>query len=216
MPNLRDMRRILTAAVMSVLLLPGPSSAQPIAVKKQQIAFAFWLVPTGTKGHFVGYYALALLDEPGGGEFAWDVASVGKGRCNRTRTENSVKTSCTYRAGAVGKASESFTMDPLLRTAELRLESKNEKHHVAWTGDQDLTTYGAAEGCMSDEDDEPREGRGGGLARFAKASGRILGDHVVAKGGFSAMMMSGAMVTECTQARALAGLKPGQSLRITL
>ena len=201
-------------AVIGLLLIPSPSGAQSAGVKKQQSADAIWLVPTENRGHFIGYYAAAHLDELSEGEFSYDSASVGKGHCTRKRMKNGVSTSCFFRAWAGGKASDTFTMDPLLRTAELRLEGKKATHHVTWTGD-DLGTYGASEGCMNEDDEEPREGHGGGLFRLAKATGHVFKEHVVTKGEFSAYLMSGAMVTQCTEARALAGLRPGETLRIT-
>lgn len=126
-----------------------------------------------------------------------------------------ISTSCWFRGSASGKASESFTMDPLLLTAELVLEHKGQTHRVEWTGG-DFGIYSAAEGCMSSDDDEPREGQGGGFFRFATAAGHIFGEHLITKGHYSAMLMTGAMVTECARSDSLSALRPGERLRITL
>lgn len=215
MANLYFMRSLVALLVLGSLLAPMQSSAAPIGVKREQSADAFWMVPTETRNHFIGYYAAAHLDEPGGGEFSWDAASVGKGRCVRERTKHGSSTSCWFRSWATGKASESFSMDPLMQSAELELHKKGETFHVMWSG-EDFGFYQSQEGCMGADDEEPREGFGGGLIRFATAQGHVFGEHLVSKGTFGAMMLSGAMVTECTRARALAGLQPGERLHVTL
>jgi hypothetical protein len=125
------------------------------------------------------------------------------------------RSSCVSRAWASGKASESFTMDPLLSSAELDLTAKGKRYQVKWTGNEGFGMYQGFEACMSQDDEEPREGQGGGLVRSAEATGHIFGQHLVTK-RFGAVLMSGAMVTECTQSRELAGLQPGQSIRIIL
>jgi hypothetical protein len=213
--NLLSMKGIVFLVVIGLVLIVGPVAAQPLAVERNQMADAIWMVPTATQGHFIGYYAAVHLDEPNRGEYSFDSASIGKGRCERTRKKNSVMTSCFFTAWVGGKASESFTMDPLMQSAALELKAKGKTHRVTWAGGDELGFYQASEGCMSEDDEEPREGHGGGLLRLAKATGHIFGEHLVTKGPFSAWLMSGAMVTECTGAQELAGLEPGQSIRIT-
>jgi hypothetical protein len=210
------MRPIAIVVVLLALLAPASTGAAPLAVKRQQEGDAIWLVATGVKNHFTGYYASAHLDEPdGGGDFSWDSASIGKGRCVREKDKFGTSTSCTFTGWAQGTASENFTMDPLMEEAELKLDRKGETFRVRWTGN-DLAFYEAGEGCMSSDDEEPREGHGGGLLRFAKAEGDIYGEHVISKGTFGAMLSSGAMVTQCTRFDALSRLGPGEKIRVTL
>jgi len=203
------------AVVLLALLAPAPTGAAPLAVKRQQGADAIWLVATGVKNHFTGYYASAHLDEPDGdGDFSWDSASIGKGRCVREKDKFGTSTSCTFTGWAQGTASDNFTMDPVMEEAELELKRKGETFRVHWTGN-DWGLYQAGEGCISSDDEEPREGHGGGLLRIARAKGDIFGEHVVSKGTFGAMLMSGAMVTQCTRFDALSNLGPGETVRIT-
>lgn len=204
------MRKLGGLILAIALAIPVPSGAAPI-VKRQQHADAIWLVPTGEKGRFIGYYADAWLDEPNGGMFSWDMASIGKGRCTRRRTKNMVSTSCTFTAFASGKASEHFTMDPLLQTASLELEHKGETYSVVWEGG-DAGFYSASEGCAQ-EGEEPKSGEGGGILRWATAEAHAFGEHLATKGRYAAMLRSGAMVTECSLG--LADLRPGETRSVT-
>lgn len=197
------------------LLLPTQSIAAPLGIKRQQQADATWLIPTNVKNHFIAYYAAAWLDELGEGEFSWDIASIGKGRCVRKVAKRFTSMTCTFTGWASGKASETFTMDPAMQQADLTLERKGRTLHVGWTGEEP-GFYESAEGCMSSDDDDPREGHGGGLFRSATATGDLFGKHLVSGGPFGAMLMSGAMVTECSAGRALSGLQPGQTMRVSL
>ena len=202
--------------VLTCLALPASTNAAP-GLKRQQSADAFWMVPTETKGRFIGYYASARLDEPQDGKFSFDDASIGKGRCTVKKTKDFTSTSCTYLGGAYGKASEALTMDPLLQAAELVLEHKGKTHRAVWEGGEP-GLYQSFEGCSSmNEDGEQQEGdgQGGGLLRFAVATGDVFGQKLVTEDDFDAMLMSGAMVTECTRLDALSRLRPGERLRVT-
>ena len=210
------MKRLAALVAVTCLIVPAYSNAAP-GVKRQQQADAIWMVPTGKAGHFIGYYASVHLDEPSGGTFSWDDASVGKGRCTRERKRNMVSTSCWFESVAHGKASETFTMDPLLQSAALTLERKGKTYDVTWEGGEP-GIYEAYEGCFSvDEDgnEEEGEGSGGGILREAVATSHMFGQHLVTKGRFNAMLMSGVMVTECTRLDGLAQLRPGQHLRVS-
>lgn len=209
------MKRLAALVAVTCLIVPVPSKADP-GVKRSQSADAIWMVPTETKGRFIGYFASAHLDEPNGGNFSWDDASIGKGRCTVERKRNMTSTSCWFESVAHGKASEAFTMDPLLQTASLSLEHKGTAYEVNWEGGEP-GLYEAFEGCYSvDEDgnEEEGEGSGGGILREAVATAHMFGRHLVTKGRFNAMMMSGVMVTECTR-RSLADLRPGERRRIS-
>lgn len=210
------MKRLALVLAGLCLVVPATSSAAP-GVKRQQRADAVWMVPTEIKGHFIGYYASVHLDEPDGGTFSYDDASVGKGRCTRRKTEYGTSTSCRFESLAHGKASEAFTMDPLLLSAELTLKRKGETFTVSWEGG-DPGIYEAYEGCFSvseDGEEEEGEGSGAGYLREATATGHVTGKHLVTKGRFSAMLMRGAMVTECSRFDELSGLRPGQRARVS-
>src|SRR5688572_4210547 len=99
------MKKLAALVAVACLVVPVSSNAAP-GVKRQQRADAMWLVPTESKTRFIAYYASANLDEPNGGTFSSDDASIGKGRCTRHRDGNMVSTSCFFRAWAMGKASE--------------------------------------------------------------------------------------------------------------
>src|SRR5688500_6139186 len=91
--------------VLTCLALPAASSAAP-TLQREQSADAIWMVPTETKGRYVGFYTSVRLEEPGDGPFSNDYASIGKGRCTVKRTEHGEMRSCTFRGGPHGKASE--------------------------------------------------------------------------------------------------------------
>ncbi len=76
--------------------------------------------------------------------------------------------------------------------------------------------YVAHEACYSSDDEEPREGDGGGFLQPAQSEADIFGVHLERPGGFLSMLMSGAMVTQCTRYPQLVGLRPGEQVRITL
>lgn len=191
--------RALTAAVVAATIAVGlvvPARAEP-HVRRDEAAFADWLIATSRPGRFDWYGAYgARLQEAGGGSITFGVFIAG--RCRREKTRRVVKTICRSRDYVRAKDRD-FEMSPVADTATLSTRRKGKKLEAAWTSTPDPGFYSAQEWCFGGNGEEEGEGYGSGIFRPSRATGTMFGRELNRRGWLRfAAMQTGVMVSTCS------------------
>ena len=178
------MRRILasTAVLLTLGALAGPTAAADDYVpRRMKAGEALWLLPTGRPHVYRGYFAAAWVWADVLDSTAHSQAWMFSGRC----TVKTVKG--TRNVGCIGDAvfsaqppDSAFQVDPLLRSATLRIRNGRRTESVSWTGagSPDVCGYGYGSGGSDPQD--AYSGEGYCLSTASTASGDLFGRHVEA------------------------------------
>lgn len=165
--------------LLVVMGLVGPAAGDP-NVRRDEEAFADWMIPTGVKNEFHWYGAYASRSTVVGAGKWFSGASFLKGRCIREKTPKYTSTECWSTDHVSGDPDSDFEMSPLANEARLRVRHKGEIYDVRWNASPTAGgLYSHSEYCFSmGEEGEPEEegqGEGAGLFNPADARGKLFG-----------------------------------------
>ncbi len=189
-------------AALVALSLAAPVTAQP-SVRRDELAFADWMIPTAQKNEFKWYaaYAARSTKVPSGSGW-FNFAGFVKGDCIRKKKPNSVMTSCESTDYIAGDVERDFKMDALAESAVLKVRKGGHTHVARWSATEP-GLYSASEYCFTIEEGEEEEegqGHGGGIWRDADPTTRFFGRSFTskAKGPSFGVLLTGVMVTTCS------------------
>lgn len=173
------MRRIATLLVALVIGAGAlPATAMPGASGGlDQFAEADWVVMNGRDSATM-YFALGwrMVGDLG----AVTLGAVGKGKCRVERTKHMTSISCHASGRGKELDLDEFEFDPALRSAAIDFTFKGQRQSVKWRGRGQLPYFG---GQVAGGDGFAAAG--GGMAREARAMGRIFGQKMVTRGWMS-------------------------------
>ena len=198
------MRKVLIAlvALVTTLGLVAPASSEP-NLRREESAYADWMVPTEEKNHFTWYGAYVWRNTAVAGAEGWfSFAGFIKGRCIRKVRPNSTSTSCRSTGAVMANPQRDFDMSIAADGATLRAREDGRSYKVRWAAaDPHPALYGSQEYCWDTEGNEGR-GAGGGIWREAHASGTMFGQRFRPSSELTgrgwAGLSTGVMVSECS------------------
>ena len=181
------MRRLVAVVLASCLAL-GSLAASALAEPwagggAAQIAYADWVRMTSRNE---GVFFDAYVERGVGLNGPYALAFVARGHCVRTGDRDIEIIFCSGVAHARRVSDREFQMDPLLRTAALRVKDHQWVHRVRWKGKGDPDAWyqtGAFAGAWGGA-----SGAWVGVDRWAPAHGRLYGRSLRPKGFHFALL----------------------------
>ena len=207
-------RRFAGIALAALMAAPAATSAAPVDVRRDTLAYAGWSFPMDKPNHYRWYFAFVWDMDGTTSESKFGIAAIGRGTCVREKLKGGgMSIGCSGTGAVVGTPDKAFDMDPALRSAKLTLRKNGNTHRVKWTASDDdvPNLYLSQEVCGSPDGYADGQGVGGGLVRETRATGTVFGTKVKPKRWWDwSDLWSGAMATQCTFSDEFAELRNAQ------
>lgn len=202
----------MAVVVMAPSAAPTTLSRQE-GVHEERFAIAEWTGKRIDDNSWQWFAALVWESDPIEGE-AFRFGGVIKGHCERKERRDGFSVRCMGMGASISKR-DSFTVDPLARSAVLDIRDRWGKHHVEWTATDDVP------GIFESETVCPAgSGHGAGISRQAVAGGHVYGSDRYSRPSFRTWnaVWTGVKVTQCRflSDAEIVDLKDGGSFTIRL